>query len=103
MDPGGVAPPGPASWGRLASSPWLFLSYTGATGSVKLFNPYTVPKLDPTNYKIGSAGPGSSIMSVYWQQFMWLSGQSPYITRAGNPSNADSQWLIELQRVVPPQ
>jgi hypothetical protein len=88
---------------RVASSPWLFLSYRGTTGSVKLFNPYTVPKLDPTNYKIGSAGPGSSIMSVYWQQYMWLSGESPYITKAGNPSNANSQWLIEFQRAVPPQ
>jgi len=80
---------------RVASSPWLFLSYTGTTGSVKLFNPFNPYVADPTNYKIGSAGAGSTIMSVYWQQYMWLSNQSPYITRAGNPANANSQWIIE--------
>ena len=80
---------------RVASSPWLFLSYTNLTGSVKLFNPFNPYIADPTNYKIGSAGPGSSILNIYWQQYMWLNGESPYITRAGNPSNPDSQWLIE--------
>jgi hypothetical protein len=80
---------------RVASAPWLFLSYTGSTGSVKLFNPFNPYVADPTNYKIDSAGPGSSIMSVYWKQYMWLDGYSPYITRAGNPANADSQWIIE--------
>jgi hypothetical protein len=86
---------------RVASSPWLFLSYRDTTGAVKLFNPFMPYTGDPTNYKIGSAGTGSSIMSVYWQQYMWLSGQSPYITKAGNPSKANSQWLIEFQDVAP--
>lgn len=80
---------------RVANAPWLFLSYTGTTGSVKLFNPFQPYVADPTNYVIRSAGTGSSIMNVYWQQYMWLKGESPYITRAGNPANADSQWLIE--------
>jgi hypothetical protein len=69
---------------------------------VKLFNPFQPYVADPTNYKIGSAGPGSSIMSVYWQQYMWLKGESPYITRAGNPANADSQWMIELRQTAKP-
>jgi hypothetical protein len=77
---------------RVASSPRLFLSYTTATGAVKLFNPHGT---DPTNYVINPARTGSSIMSVYWKQYMWLSGQSPYITPTGNPANPDSQWLIE--------
>jgi hypothetical protein len=80
---------------RVASSPWLFLSYTGTTGSVKLFNPFNPYVADPTNYMIGPARAGSSILSVYWKQYMWLKGQSPYITSAGNPANPDSQWLIE--------
>lgn len=80
---------------RVASSPWLFLSYTRTTGAVKLFNPFNPYVADPTNYVINPARTGSSIMSVYWKQYMWLSGQSPYITRTGNPANPDSQWLIE--------
>jgi hypothetical protein len=62
---------------------------------VKLYNPYSVPNLDPTNYKVDQAGSGWSLMSVYWNQYMWLSGESPYITRAGKPSNKDSQWQID--------
>ena len=80
---------------RVASSPWLFLSYTGTTGSVKLFNPFNPYVADPTNYTIRPAGNGVSIMNVYWKQYMWLKGESPYITRHGNPANPDSQWLIE--------
>jgi hypothetical protein len=87
---------------RVASSPWLFLSYTGTTGSVKLFNPYNPYVSDPTNYRIGPAATGSSIMSVFWQQYMWLSGESPYITRTGNPANPNSQWSIETLGSVPP-
>ncbi|HEY8210427.1 MAG TPA: hypothetical protein VIG99_23255 [Myxococcaceae bacterium] len=80
---------------RSASDPLLFLSYTGTTGSVKLYNPYTVPNLDPTNYKVDKAGHGWSLMSVYWKQYMWLSGESPYITGTGKPSNKDAQWEID--------
>jgi hypothetical protein len=82
---------------RVASSPWLFLSYTAGTGAVKLFNPFYPYLTDPTNYKIESRGPGGrvSIMSVYWQQFMWLKGQSPYINSDGNPLRSDGQWIIE--------
>ena len=82
---------------RVASSPWLFLSYTNTTGSVKLFNPFQPYVADPTNYVVRSAPTGSSIMNIYWKQYMWLKDQSPYITRQGNPANPDSQWLIEPQ------
>lgn len=80
---------------RVASAPLLFLSYTLSTGSVKLFNPYTMPNLDPTNYKVARAGRGWSILNISWQQYMWLSKESPYITRTGNPANPNSQWYID--------
>lgn len=34
-----------------------------------------------------------SIKSVYWNQYMWLSKESPYITREGNPANQNAQWI----------
>jgi hypothetical protein len=80
---------------RVAGSPWLFLSYTSTTGSVKLFDPYKPYIADPSNYIVGRAGPGWSLKSVYWKHYMWLKGDEPYITRTGNPADAGSQWLIE--------
>ena len=58
-----------------------------------------VPEYEPDwKHKIVRSAPtGSSIMNIYWKQYMWLKDQSPYITRQGNPANPDSQWLIEPQ------
>ena len=27
---------------------------------------------------------------------MWLDGQSPYISGAGNPNNANAKWIVDL-------
>ena len=78
---------------RLATAP-LFLSYTQSTGAVKLWH-----TANQAQFRRQSAASGESIFNLYWDNYMWLSKQSPYITRAGNPKNADAQWAIE--RVAP--
>jgi hypothetical protein len=75
---------------RVTQSPGLFLSYREATGAVKLFN-----SPSQASYQLQKAGAGQSIRNLYWKQYMWLSKESPYITRAGNPANRDAQWLVE--------
>ena len=80
---------------RLAKAPLLFLSYRDSDGAVKLYAPGST--YDPTDYKISPAGPGWSLMNIYYQKYMYLDAgkQSPYIDRHGNPANANAQWIIE--------
>jgi len=72
---------------RLVSAPELFLSYRAITGAVKL---YDSPA--DANYRQS----GQSIISLRWNQYMWLDGQSPYISGAGNPNNANAKWIVDL-------
>ena len=87
-----VGPDDNASF-RLATAP-LFLSYTESTGAVKLWQ-----TAFQAQYRRQPATTGESIFNLHWDNYMWLSKQSPYITRSGNPKNADAQWRIE--RVTP--
>ncbi|QSQ24476.1 hypothetical protein JY651_05855 [Pyxidicoccus parkwayensis] len=75
---------------RVSSAPGLFLSYTEATGSVKLYG-----SPSQASYQLSKAGAGVAIRNLYWKQFMWLSKESPYITKTGNPSNRNAQWAVE--------
>jgi hypothetical protein len=34
-------------------------------------------------------------MNSYWNEYIWLSGKWPYITRTGNPKDRSAQWYIE--------
>lgn len=77
---------------RLAAAPSLFLSYTYATGAVKLWN-YGIN--EPTDYAIRDLGNGrSSIYNNPTAVYMMLKGESPYLKNAANPVNIDSQWII---------
>lgn len=82
---------------RLVDDPDLFLSYRLTTGAVKLYRPTALET--PTNYRIErlpNGPPGSwSIWNRYWKQYMWLSGESPYITRQGDPKEPSGQWILE--------
>ena len=82
---------------RVVDDPNLFLSYRLASGAVKLYRPTALET--PTNYRVERlpGGPAGrwSIWNHYWKQYMWLSDQSPYITRAGDPAKPSGQWLIE--------
>jgi len=81
---------------RVASDPPAVPQlHTGSTGSVKLYNPYSVPNLDPTNYAVAPVGRGGTLMSVYWKQYMWLSGESRTSPATGTPGNKNSQWQID--------
>jgi len=75
---------------RLRYAPDLFVSYTAATGAVKLFNS---PR--EANLRIVSVGGGWTIESLHRKQYMWLRKESPYFTRAGKPGKPDAKWLIE--------
>jgi hypothetical protein len=79
---------------RVATAPRLFLSYTSITGALWLYDFGANP---PTNYVLAHAGPGWSIKNTNWKQYMNLntSTDTPYVNRNGNPSNPNSQWLIE--------
>lgn len=77
---------------RLASAP-LFMSYRASTGAVKLYNS---PK--QASYRLAKVPDGSgqmTIKNVHWDMYMWLYKESPYITRAGNPTNPNTKWVLE--------
>lgn len=80
---------------RSAQDPMLFLDYRALTGAVKLFAPGNGTQ--PATYDLQSAGQGTSIRNTYWNQYIWLSGDEPYLTRTGNPKNANAQWRIQAQ------
>jgi len=77
---------------RAANAPNLFISQNDTTGAVKLWD-FGVS--EPERHALAKAGGGWSIKNSRWNQYMWLSKQSPYITGAGNPSNKNSQWQID--------
>jgi len=77
---------------RSSANPLLFLDYRAATGAMKLYAPGTT---EPASYDLKAAGQGRSIRNTYWNQFVWLYGDEPYLTRKGNPNNLDAQWKIE--------
>lgn len=77
---------------RSTVDPLLFLDYRAATGAVKLYAPGTA---EPASYDLKPAGQGRSIRNTYWNQYIWLSGDEPYLTRSGNPKNLNAQWNIE--------
>ncbi|MFP2924648.1 hypothetical protein ACLESO_05410 [Pyxidicoccus sp. 3LG] len=75
---------------RVASAPGLFLSYRESTGAVKLYG-----SPNQANFRLQSAASGYSFENLYWKQYMWLSKESPYITRTGNSKNRNAQWFVE--------
>jgi len=86
-----VGPKNQASF-RSSVNPLLFLDYRAVTGAGKLFAPGTA---DPATYDLQPAGKGRSIRNTYWNQYFWLSGDEPYLTRSGNPRNLNAQWQID--------
>jgi len=77
---------------RSAVDPLLFLDYRAVTGAMKLYAPGTA---DPATYDLQPAGQGRSIRNTYWNQYVWLSGEEPYLTRSGNPRNLNAQWKFD--------
>ncbi|MFP2904997.1 hypothetical protein ACLESD_08070 [Pyxidicoccus sp. 3LFB2] len=75
---------------RVASAPGLFMSYRAASGAVKLYG-----SPNQANYKLEKTSTGDAIKNLYWNQYMWLSKESPYITKSGDPKNRDAWWIFE--------
>ncbi len=68
----------------------LFFSYKESTGSVKLWS-----TAEGANFSLEKQTNGNyAIKSVKYNQYVWLSGESPYITKAGRADNSSGQWLI---------
>lgn len=44
---------------------------------------------------------GEPIFNLFWDNYLWLSKESPYLSRAGNPKNRDAQWRIERVPSIP--
>jgi hypothetical protein len=76
---------------RATFDPWLFLSYGGTFGAVKLWN-----GTRNSSYQIGSADQAKSIMNLYWKQYIWADDKgNVYLTKKGDPKNMNSQWAID--------
>lgn len=68
----------------------LYFSYKESTGSVKLWN-----TAEGANFRIEKQANGKyAIKSLKYNQYVWLSGESPYITKAGRANNDEGQWII---------
>lgn len=69
----------------------LFLSYRSASGAVKLYD-----SPDEATYSLEKQPNGTyAIKNIHHQQYMWVSGESPYITGSGDPKKLSGQWIID--------
>jgi hypothetical protein len=69
----------------------LYFSYTDATGAVKLWRTN-----ERAQFKLERQSNGTyALKNTHYNQYVWLSKESPYITRTGQASSATGQWLIE--------
>lgn len=69
----------------------LYFSYTDATGAVKLWNTN-----ERAQFKLERQSNGTYAMkNIAYDQYIWLSKESPYLTRAGNPAIPSGRWYIE--------
>lgn len=85
-------PAASGSFFRSSDNAGLFLSYNATTGAVKFW-----ASPSQANYQLEPSVSNSyAIKSLYWYQYGWLSGESPYITRSGNPNNRNAQWMVEI-------
>lgn len=80
---------------RTVRDPLLFLSYTYLTGAVKLWKS---SPLDPTVYAVHERNGFWTIQLTPTMEYMWLKGESPYLTKAGNPDNANARWQLDPVR-----
>jgi len=85
-----VDAPGGGQFFRTLQDPTLFLSFTATTGAMKLYNSPSQANFLP----VALPGGRYTLKNVYWNQWMWLSGESPYVSRTGNPGNANAQWIF---------
>jgi hypothetical protein len=69
----------------------LYFSYNESTGAVKLWN-----TKDKAQFKLERQSNGTYAMrNIAFDQYVWLSKESPYVTRAGNAAIASGRWYIE--------
>jgi PLAT/LH2 domain len=69
----------------------LYFSYNETTGAVKLWN-----TKDKAQFKLERQSNGTYAMrNIAFDQYVWLSKESPYITRAGNAAISSGRWTIE--------
>lgn len=70
----------------------LYFSYNNTTGAVKLWS-----NAEGAKFSLELQGNGTyAIRSLKFNQYVWLSKESPYITRAGNRNTSSGQWFIAV-------
>ena len=74
---------------RAAKAP-LFLSYRGTTGAVKLYS-----SAADAEYKLGKKDGKDTIYNLRYKDYMWLNGESPYVSGKGDPKNDNALWSID--------
>jgi hypothetical protein len=69
----------------------LYLSYRGSTGALKL-----VADPKDAKWQLTPQGNVFGIRNTADNDYVWTtSGGEAYLTRHGDPTDADSQWIIE--------
>ncbi|WP_428719308.1 hypothetical protein [Undibacterium curvum] len=68
----------------------LYLSFKNSSGAVKLH-----PSSEEASFTLKRYACACSIFNIHFKQFMWLKGEEPYVTGAGNPENTNALWVIE--------
>jgi hypothetical protein len=74
---------------RLANAS-LFLSYNNTTGAVKLWD-----SADGAWYAVEQQGTVRAIRHISSNTYMYMRGDSPYITRYGDPKDVTGHWVID--------
>jgi hypothetical protein len=74
---------------RLSTAP-LFLSYRLTTGAVKLYDAAT-----DAEYKLDKKDGKRTLYNLRYKDYMWLSGESPYVSTKGDPKNDNARWQID--------
>ncbi len=84
-----VVGPKSGAYLRLANAN-LFLSYRSVTGAVKLDS-------SPTDaaFAFEKVKGGWALRNLKYEEYVWLSGESPYLTGAGKRDQANAQWVVE--------
>lgn len=79
---------------RSTVNPLLFLDYREITGAVKLYAPNVL--IDPASYDVSPVRGGTwTLRDLKYNQYMWLSGDEPYLTSAGTPASQKAWWRID--------
>ncbi len=75
---------------RTAEHAGLFLSYRELGGPVKLYHsPFRA------DFKVEKVGDHWTVYNLARDQYFWMDGDEPYVSRKGKADSAEAQWILE--------